>query len=60
MLGDLHEQVDALPDKEREVVDLLFFLGLSQQEAADVLRVPLTTVQGRWRSARVKLSMLER
>jgi RNA polymerase sigma-70 factor (ECF subfamily) len=59
ILGGLRENVDSLPENEREVVDLLFFLGLTQQEAAELLGVPLTTIQGRWRSARVKLATLD-
>ena len=47
-----HAQVEALPDEEREVVGLLFYEGLTQQEAATVLGVSLRTVKRRWQSAR--------
>ncbi len=41
----------------RQVVDLLFFGGFSQQEAAETLGVPLTTVQWRWRTVKIKLAL---
>jgi RNA polymerase sigma factor (sigma-70 family) len=52
---ELHEQIGALPDEEREVVDLLFYQGLSQAEAAEVLSMSLRTVQRRWHDALFKL-----
>jgi RNA polymerase sigma-70 factor (ECF subfamily) len=52
---DLHNQIDALPDEEREVVGLLFYQGLSQAEAAEVLQMSLRTVQRRWHDALCKL-----
>jgi RNA polymerase sigma factor (sigma-70 family) len=52
---ELHQQIDALPDEEREVVGLLFYQGLSQAEAADVLQMSLRTVQRRWHDALCKL-----
>ena len=50
-----HAQVEALPDEEREVVGLLFYEQLTQQEAATVLGVSLRTVKRRWLSARCVL-----
>jgi RNA polymerase sigma factor (sigma-70 family) len=52
---ELHQQIDALPDEEREVVGLLFYQGLSQGEAAEVLDVSLRTVQRRWHASLCKL-----
>jgi len=52
---ELHEQIGALPDEEREVVSLLFYQGLSQAEAAEVLGMPLRTLQRRWHDALFKL-----
>ncbi|MCI0457197.1 MAG: sigma-70 family RNA polymerase sigma factor [Gemmataceae bacterium] len=49
--AELHELADRLPAEEREVVGLLFYQGLSQAEAADVLSVSLRTVQRRWHDA---------
>lgn len=50
-----HEACDRLPDGEQEVVTLLYYQGLSQQAAADVLGVSLRTVKRRWFSAREML-----
>jgi RNA polymerase sigma-70 factor (ECF subfamily) len=52
---DLHELMDTLPAEEREVVEMLFYQGLSQAEAAEVLSVSLRTVQRRWHDALCRL-----
>ena len=52
---ELHEQIDKLPDEEREVVGLLFYQGLTQAEAAEVLSSSLRSVQRRWHDALFKL-----
>jgi RNA polymerase sigma-70 factor (ECF subfamily) len=52
---EFHEQIERLPDDEREVVDLLFYQGLTQAEAAELLQVNVRTVQRRWHAALVKL-----
>ena len=51
----LYLAIDALPEAERQVVDLLFIHELSQAEAATVLGVSLKTVGRRWRRALLKL-----
>jgi RNA polymerase sigma-70 factor (ECF subfamily) len=53
--SEIHEQIDSLPAEERLVVDLLFYQGLPQAEAAAVLGVTVRTVQRRWQSALVRL-----
>lgn len=53
-----HEQVDRLPEEEREVVQLLWYEGLRQPEAAVVLGVSLATLKRRWQAARLRLSEL--
>jgi RNA polymerase sigma-70 factor (ECF subfamily) len=50
---DFHLRVEALPDEMRTIVDLLFYQGLSQEEAAAVLGVTSRTVKRYWRSARL-------
>jgi RNA polymerase sigma-70 factor (ECF subfamily) len=52
---ELHEQVGKLPDDEREVVDLLYYQGLSQAEAAALLSLSVRTVQRRWQAAVLRL-----
>jgi RNA polymerase sigma-70 factor (ECF subfamily) len=53
--SDFHEQAGRLPDEEREVFDLIWYQGLSQAEAGQVLGVHERTVKRRWQSARLKL-----
>lgn len=52
---EFHEQVEALPDEEREVFSLTWYEGLSQAEIAGVLGVGVRTVKRRWQSARCLL-----
>jgi RNA polymerase sigma-70 factor (ECF subfamily) len=52
---EFHEAVERLPEETREVFNLVYYQGLSQQEAADVLEVGLSTVKRRWQAARVEL-----
>jgi RNA polymerase sigma-70 factor (ECF subfamily) len=53
--GEFHRQVERLPEEEREAFDLLWYQGLSQGEAAELLQVSARTVKRRWQSARLKL-----
>src|SRR5262249_51812291 len=53
--GEFHEQIGALPDEEREVFDLIWYQGLSQAEAAELLHVSERTIKRRWQAARLKL-----
>ena len=46
---------NALPDKFREVVELVDLNGLSYQEAADVLAIPVGTVMSRLHRARKRI-----
>jgi RNA polymerase sigma factor (sigma-70 family) len=55
---DFHERVQLLPPSEREVFDLLWYEGLTQAEAAQVLGVTERTVKNRWRSAKLELQRL--
>ncbi len=56
---DLREQVTqavrSLPDHEREVTELFYITGYSQQEIAEQLALPLTTVKKRLQYAREHL-----
>jgi RNA polymerase sigma factor (sigma-70 family) len=52
---EFHMKVKSLPDQEREVMDLLWYQGMSQAEAAAVLKVSVPTVKRRWLSARLRL-----
>jgi RNA polymerase sigma-70 factor (ECF subfamily) len=52
---EFHEQVQNLPDEEREVFGLIFYEGLSQADVAKLLGVTVPTVKRRWRSAKLLL-----
>lgn len=51
-----HQQVDALPNDEREVFGLIYYEGLEQLEAAKVLDVSERTIRNRWNRAKLLLS----
>jgi RNA polymerase sigma-70 factor (ECF subfamily) len=53
--SEFHQQIEALPEEEREIFDLLWYQGLSQAEAAELLNVTERTVKRRWQTARLKL-----
>jgi RNA polymerase sigma-70 factor (ECF subfamily) len=53
--SEFHERIAALPEREREMFDLLWYQGLTQAEAAAVLEVSERTVKARWQAARLKL-----
>jgi len=53
--SEFHRQVDALPEEEREVFDLVWYQGLQHTDAASVLGVSARTVKRRWQSACLKL-----
>jgi len=52
---EFHGQVNGLPDEEREVFNLIWYQGMSQAEAAEVLNVTERVVKWRWRAARLRL-----
>jgi RNA polymerase sigma factor (sigma-70 family) len=54
--GEFHILVDGLPDKEKEIVDLLWYQGLKQQAAADLLGVDVKTIKRRWREVKLRLA----
>ena len=49
---EFHAAVEQLPAEQREVFSLIWYLGLEQQAAADVLGISLRTVSRRWNEAR--------
>jgi RNA polymerase sigma-70 factor (ECF subfamily) len=52
---EFHEQVEALPEEEREVFNLLWYEQMNQEEAAEVLGVTARTVRRHWQDARYRL-----
>ena len=53
---EVHVAVDSLPDRERDVIELAYYSGLSQTEIADRLSLPLGTVKTRTRTALGRLA----
>ena len=52
----VHRALETLPVREREVVELAYWSGLSQSEVAGFLDIPLGTVKTRTRSALAHLA----
>lgn len=55
---EFHELVAKLPDEERQVFDLIFYQGMSQEDASKVLGISDRTVKRRWREAKLMLQEL--
>ena len=54
----VHSALERLPDRERPVIELAYWGGLSQSEISERLGVPLGTVKTRTRSALSRLADL--
>jgi len=52
----VHRALEELPLREREVIELAYWSGLSQSEVAEFLHIPLGTVKTRTRSALTRLA----
>jgi RNA polymerase sigma-70 factor (ECF subfamily) len=50
-----HEAAEKLPVEERTVFELVWYAGLPQSEAAQILGISVPTVQRRWYAAQVSL-----
>ena len=53
--SEFHEEAAALPEKEREVFDLVWYQGVTHAEAATLLQVSGKTIQRRWQAACLSL-----
>ena len=49
-----HQQAGSLPEELGSVFDLIFYQGLSQAEAAEVLGISVKTIKRRWQKARLR------
>jgi len=54
--GALHDAIERLPDEQREVMDLIFYNGLTHEQAATLLGVATKTIQRRLREAKESLA----
>ena len=53
---EFHKEVEGLPEEQRAVVEILWYGGISQKQAAKLLHISLSTVKRRWQAARLQLS----
>ena len=52
----VHRALEELPEREREVISLAYWSGMSQSEVAQYLDIPLGTVKTRTRAALARLA----
>lgn len=50
--ADIDATIDGLPEEHRQLFHALYYLGLTQKDAADLLGVSLSTLKRRWLAAR--------
>jgi RNA polymerase sigma factor (sigma-70 family) len=55
--SSFHHCVESLTDEDREVFELLWYQGLTQGQAAEILGVSEKTINRRWVAARMRLGM---
>lgn len=55
---ELHKSIEGLPDDQREVVDLVWYHGLTQEETAQAIGLSVRQVKRLWRAARLQLFSL--
>jgi RNA polymerase sigma factor (sigma-70 family) len=53
--AEFHAGVEGLPKEQKEVVNLLYYEGLSQEEVAELLGIGVRTVKRRWQAAKLRL-----
>jgi len=56
--AEFHERVAELPERQKEILELHWYAGLTQQQVAELLHVDLRTIERRWRKARLSLHQL--
>lgn len=54
--AEFHRRIGELPEEDRELFDLLYYLDLPQPAAAEQLGVSLSTLKRRWQAARLPLA----
>jgi RNA polymerase sigma factor (sigma-70 family) len=56
--AEFHQKVEELPDDVRAVFDLIWYQGVTQEEAAHLLGISHRTVQRRWMAARLMIQRM--
>jgi RNA polymerase sigma factor (sigma-70 family) len=54
--AQFHAAVEQLPEEERTVVSLLYYQGLTQEAASDLIGIAVRTVKLRWQTAKLNIS----
>ncbi len=49
---EIHKYIDGLPEARKVLFDLLFYLGMTRENAAEQLGIPYDTLKKRWIRAR--------
>lgn len=49
---ELHERIATLPPDQRDLFDLLWYQELTQEEASELLGIPLRTLKRQWQTVR--------
>jgi RNA polymerase sigma factor (sigma-70 family) len=53
--AELHSYIAGRDEAERQLFELLYYQGLTQEQAAELLNVPLRTLRRQWQAARLRL-----
>jgi RNA polymerase sigma factor (sigma-70 family) len=56
ILSELHQQIDLLPDPEKTVFGLHYYVGLTQVEAAEIMGLPPKQISRLWLQATKRLA----
>ncbi len=54
----LHESIDSLPSDLKDVFEMTFYAGMTQEEIAETLGFSSKTIKRRWRDARLLLQKI--
>ena len=50
-----HKTIQSLSELDKSLFDLLYYQGLTQDEAPEILNIPIRSLKRYWRNAKVKL-----
>jgi RNA polymerase sigma factor (sigma-70 family) len=52
--AEIHQWIDALSTEESELWNLIWYNGLTQNEVAEILQMPRSTMRRRWQATRLR------